>query len=205
MTVPVFIASLALLFTVGSFYWIQARKGRLKLYPVVTFSAQMTKDRLVLRIPVITFNSGALPRVVTALRLVATDERGASVVMDCQTFRKTVGPVKDDLEDMAHAYSVPGRQVVTKYAHFVVDALPRFTKPQPVVFEMQAMLDQSTSWRRLGGLTMHTEIIHTSSYISYSNSPDVWPANLLSDAAEYRSYIHDPDDMPLDTNGNPVH
>ncbi len=53
MTAPVFISCLALIFTVGSFYWLQARKGRLKLYPVITFSGYWNKSRLVLRLPVI--------------------------------------------------------------------------------------------------------------------------------------------------------
>lgn len=205
MTESAFISILALVFAVGSFYWLQARPGGLRLYPVVTFSGYMNKERMVLRIPVITFNSGARPRVVTALRLVTVDESNAEIVMECHSFRKTVGPGKDDHEDMAHAYSVPSRQVVTKHAHFAVDALPRFTKPRPVVFELQAMVDQSTKWRRLGRLTMHTEIIYTPSYITYSNNPGAWPTSLLPDAEAYRAVLYGSDEMPLDAYGNSVY
>lgn len=90
MTAHVFICCLALFFTIGSFYWLQARKGRLKLYPVVTFSGYRNKSRLVLRLPVILFNSGACPRVITALRLVTTDDTGTKIVRGCHSLRKTI-------------------------------------------------------------------------------------------------------------------
>lgn len=107
MTAPVFISCLALLFTIGSFYWLQARKGQLKLYPVITFSGYWNTSRLVLRLPVILFNSGARPRVITALRLVTTGDKGTRIVLECHSFRKTIDPMSEDMEDMAHAYAIP--------------------------------------------------------------------------------------------------
>ncbi|WP_144406281.1 hypothetical protein [Arthrobacter sp. SPG23] len=203
MTESVFIASLALVFTISSFYWLQARRGRLKLYPVVTFSGYITKTRMVLRIPVILFNSGARPRVVTALRLVATDERGKEVILECQSFRKTIDPRAEDMDDMAHAYAIPARQVVTKHAHFAMDAMPVFT--QSVPFQVQAMVDGRTTWRKLGVAKMHTEIMYTSSYITYSNNPGVWPPNLVHDAELYRGLLFAAEKMPIDSHGNPIH
>lgn len=205
MTAPVFISCLALLFTIGSFYWLQARKGRLKLYPVITFSGYWNKSRLVLRLPVILFNSGARPRVITALRLVTTDDEGTRIVLECHSFRKTIDPTSEDMEDMAHAYAIPGRQVVTKHAHFAVDSLPVFNQAGPASFQMQALVDDSIRWRKMGDVMVHVEIMYTSSYITYSNNPGVWPANLQDDAAGYRALLYGAEAMPLDAHGNPVH
>lgn len=201
---PVFIACLALLFTVGSFYWLQARKGRLKLYPVVTFSGFMTKERMVLRLPVIIFNSGARPRVVTALRLVALDDAGERVVMECQSFRKTISPETDDREDSAHAYAIAGRQVVTKHAQFQVERLPLFDMPTPVTFDVEAMLDHSTKWGRLGRVVVHTQIIWTPAFIGYSNNPGLWPSWVMPRSAQYRRELRGLESVPVDAHGNEV-
>ncbi|MEV7648187.1 hypothetical protein [Arthrobacter sp. NPDC089319] len=197
MTAPVFISCLALFFTIGSFYWLQARKGRLKLYPVITFSGFWNKSRLVLRLPMILFNSGACPRVITALRLVTTDDKGTNIELECHSFRRTIGPTSEDMEDMAHAYTIPPRQVVTKYAHFAVDSLPAFNQAGPVSFQVQALVDDSTVWRKLGDLVVHIEIMYTSSYITYSNNPGVWPTNLKDDAESYRALLFGAEALPL--------
>lgn len=205
MTAPVLISCLALIFTVGSFYWLQARKGRLKLYPVMTFSGYWKKSRLVLRLPVILFNSGARPRVINALRLVTTDDVGKRITLECHSFRKTIDPTSEDMEDMAHAYAIPGRQVVTKHAHFAVDSLPVLDRADPTSFEVEALVDDSTKWRKLGAVTVHVEIMHTSSYITYSNNPGVWPAGLEADAARYRALLYGVEAQPLKAHDNSVH
>ncbi|MFE4545648.1 hypothetical protein [Arthrobacter sp. NPDC056727] len=171
---------------------------------MITFSGYWKKSRLVLRLPVILFNSGARPRVITALRLVTTDKEGKKVVLECQSFRKTVDPTPDDMEDMAHAYAVPARQVVTKHAHFAVDSLPVFNQVGPTPFQVQALVDAGTRWRELGDVAVHVEIMHTPSYITYSNNPGVWPANLREDAARYRALVFGADALPMDANGESV-
>ncbi|AOT05774.1 hypothetical protein [Arthrobacter sp. U41] len=172
---------------------------------MVTFSGYWNKSRLVLRLPVILFNSGARPRVITALRLVTTDDKGKRIVLECHSFRKTIDPTSEDMEDMAHAYAIPARQVVTKHAHFAVDSLPVFNQAEPASFQVQALVDDSTNWRKVGDVMVHVEIIYTSSYITYSNNPGVWPANLQDDAAGYRALLYGAEAMPLDAHGNSVH
>jgi hypothetical protein len=50
------------------------------------------------------------------------------------------------MEDMAHAYAVPARQVTTKHAHFAVDSLPVFNQAGPASFQMEALVDDSIKW-----------------------------------------------------------
>ena len=63
------IASLALLFTVGSFWWLNARQGRLKSYEPQSFAACRIPDKLRLLFPLVLYNSGATPIVVQDMRL----------------------------------------------------------------------------------------------------------------------------------------
>jgi hypothetical protein len=63
------IASLALLFTVGSFWWLNARQGRLKSSEPQSFAACRTPDKLRLLFPLVIYNSGATPIIVQDMQL----------------------------------------------------------------------------------------------------------------------------------------
>src|SRR6266496_3174530 len=63
------VASLALVFTIGSFWWLNARQGRLKSFEPQSFAACRTPDILRLRFPLVFYNTGAKPIVVQDMRL----------------------------------------------------------------------------------------------------------------------------------------
>lgn len=190
MNLPsVIVACCALLFTVGSFYWLQARKGRLKLYPVTTFSGAAANGKVTLRMPVIIYNTGARPRVVTGVRL--RWQGDGLFRFECHTFRKTVEPTPEDTEDYAHPYVVPGRSVVTKYAHFAGDGFARHLSAESSIFDVEVMLDDQTEWRVLGPVRIHTEIMYSLGYVTYTNNSDLWPAGILSDAQDFRDRLEE--------------
>lgn len=64
------LAAFSLLFTVFSFWWLQARTGRLIGYAPATFTSHISNKSISVRIPVVTYNSGARGRIVRELRLV---------------------------------------------------------------------------------------------------------------------------------------
>jgi len=68
-TPSLFISILALLFTVGSFFWIQVRRGRLRSYTPFAYAAAFTAQKLVIVLPVVLHNPGPAPIVVLDLRL----------------------------------------------------------------------------------------------------------------------------------------
>lgn len=188
MTLPsVIVASLALVFTVGSFYWLQARKGRLKLYPVTTFGGAASNETFTLRMPIIIYNTGAIPRVVTGIRLRLQGNR--TIVFECVSFRKTMEPTPNDSEDYAHPYVVPGRSVVTKYAHFFAEDFARHLNHRPSVFELEVWLDDCTGWKVLGKIEVHAEVMHTSRYSTYSNSSGLWSVDSESDGQKHRERL----------------
>ena len=186
---PVIVACCALLFTVGSFYWLQARKGRLKLYPVITFSGMVNERRIALRMPIIIYNTGARPRVISAIRLRWQGDR--EFLLECHTFRKTIDPKPEDTEDYAHPYVVPGRSVVTKYAHFMADGFARHLSDKPSIYDVEVMLDDDTAWKVLGPVLLHTEIMNNRSYVTYSNNPGVWPDGILTQAQSFRAELEE--------------
>lgn len=188
MDAPVLVALCALLFTVGSFYWLQARKGRLKLYPVMTFGGRVTEENFALRVPIIIYNSGARPRVITAIRL--RWQGDGNFLFECHTFRKALQAKRDDTEDYAHPYVISGRSVVTKYAHFVGDGFGEHLSDKPSTFDVEVILDDSMQWTVLGLVQIHTEIMYSTTYdIVYSNNPGVWPEGIMHRAGRRRAAI----------------
>ena len=55
------IATLALLFAVGSFWWLHARHGRLKSYAPEAFAGYMKPEEVTIRLPLAIANTGAAP------------------------------------------------------------------------------------------------------------------------------------------------
>lgn len=111
----VIVAALALLFTVASFWWIQVRRGRLVSYEPQTYSGYTTSGGFRFRVPLTIYNTGARTLVVTDLRLRFVDQ---DVAVPMITFRRTVRPGTDDVEDFAHPLTIPGRSAVSRFVEF---------------------------------------------------------------------------------------
>lgn len=67
------IAVLALLFTVGSFWWLSARAGRLTLATPRTYAYAGPAGTLRLRFPLTFYNTGARDLIVEDLRVTSAD------------------------------------------------------------------------------------------------------------------------------------
>lgn len=63
------VACLALLFTICSFWWLNARRGKVRGFPPSSFAASFGPRRLLLFLPLVLLNDGAAPVVVTDLRV----------------------------------------------------------------------------------------------------------------------------------------
>ncbi|MBF4993648.1 hypothetical protein ITX31_05940 [Arthrobacter gandavensis] len=181
------VSVLALAFTIVSFYWLQARKGCLKLYPVSTFSGAAADPYFLLRLPIMIYNSGAKPRVVSGLRLRLQGEESA--LLECHTFRTGARPKSEDIEDFFHPYVVPGREVITKFAHFRGEGFSRLLTDVPSSFVVEVQHEGKSKWKALGELVVHTETMFTGNYISYSNNSGVWRAEQLDEAKKWRKKL----------------
>lgn len=179
------IAAAALLFTVASFWWLQARRGRLSCFPVQTFSGFLAADSAVLRIPLTIFNSGAVPIVVADLRLRMRTPEAEDLLMHFRSFRKSLLPESGDVHDFAHPFSIPGRDVVARHVEFASLVGPAsLVSGNSAVAVVEALLDHDDQWIELGRFPVHVEIMaHTGTYVTYSNRAHVWPPGLAEQAA----------------------
>jgi hypothetical protein len=181
----VIISVTALLFTITSFWWLQARRGRLTCFPVQTFSGYLKRDGAALRIPLSIFNSGAVPLVVTDLRLRLLLPDSEDLLMHFRTLRRSVRTDSDDVEDFAHAYSVAGRSVDTRMVEFALNTSPLpLLYGHPAIGVVEAQIGDLPRWVELGRFPIHVETMaHPGNYITYSNQQHVWPDGLLAEAA----------------------
>ncbi len=184
------VTCLALLFTVASFWWLQARRGRLACFPVQQFAGYLDADRVTVRIPLSIYNHGAAARVVSQLRLTLRPQEGASVVLHALTFRRTLKPMIDDVEDFVHPYAVPGRTVVSRHVEFSspdgVGPSAALLSGHAVTAVVEALIDHDGErWTKLGGFPLHVEAMaHVGRYVAYGNQPRQWPEDLLDEAAK---------------------
>lgn len=172
MAPAIFISACALLFTVGSFWWLHARPGRLVLTEIRIFSGYVRPDRAALRVPVTLYNTGAKPRVVVDLRL-HLSSGGLSATAATSVFRSAIRPGPSDVEDFPYPYVVPGRTVVTKFVDFRADPAVMCTGT-PADAVLEALVDRR-GWREVGSGAIRTDAMADPSvYITYSNDPLHW-------------------------------
>jgi hypothetical protein len=114
------IALLALLFTIGSFWWLQARQGKLRSYRPHTFALIHGSSKVRLRFPLVFYNTGAKPIVIRDMRLTFPGQPGIEP-LPWRTFRSQLKPDTDDGERLPAVFSVPGRQAQQQFIEFGVD------------------------------------------------------------------------------------
>ena len=183
----VLVASLALIFTVLSFWWLNARAGRLVFYPVMTFAGYINAQTLVVQIPVVVHNTGAKPRVIRALRLQGVDQSNSVFRLAAQTFETKLDPGNDD-SDFVHAFAIDGRSVITKYVKFSTKAVPLLEPGKSIKLVLQGLVDESDRWVGLKTLDVHVGTL-TGSFLTMSNNPDHWQSSTVADGREHQEAV----------------
>lgn len=183
----VLVASLALLFTVSSFWWLNARTGRLIFYSVMTFGGFINARSLVIQIPVVVHNTGAKPRVIRALRLQGMDQSNSIFRLAAQTFETKLQPGNDE-SDFVHAFAVAGRSVVTKYVKFSTKAVPLLEPGKSIKLVLQGLVDESDSWVGLKTLDIHVGTL-VESFLTMSNNPDHWQSSTLANGRQHQKAL----------------
>jgi len=118
MTASTVIALSALAFTIASFWWLQARRGRLTSFEPQAYACYVQPSGFRPRLPLTIFNTGARTIVVTDLRARFDDVGRTAPVI---TFRRSLKPGPDDVADFAHPFPVPGRSATSHFVEFGSD------------------------------------------------------------------------------------
>ena len=167
----VLIAVCALLFTVASFWWLNARRGRLKSFEPHTFSAGIPSHMVRLRFPIVLYNTGAVPIVVQNLRVRFPKERD-SEPLPWVGWRFQIRPDEHESHDFPAVFAVPGRRAHQMFVEFGGPSLG-FTlerRDYPALVEIK--LGHKKKWKRLIKFTFHAgEISDPDSYVTYENTP----------------------------------
>ena len=106
-----------LLFTVGTFWWNNWRRGTLRAGIPRTFGAHQDAKTVRVLLPVAISNTGAIPIVVTALRLKIGEH--SPVTLAWQATRPSMRLRGDETFEYAANFIVPGRASIVKCCEFV--------------------------------------------------------------------------------------
>lgn len=155
MTPSLVIAVLALLFSVVSFWWLQARRGRLTMSGIPAFAGFASSGKLNIRLPILLYNTGARTRLVEELRLVIPSWQDG--VAQWQTFHGTLKPQpgNDDTTDFAAPYPIDGRRAVAQFIKFTFPLDEALPEPRATLCRVEARLDGTSSWTNVGAFTLY--------------------------------------------------
>jgi hypothetical protein len=165
------IACLALVFTIGSFWWLNARQGQLKSFEPHSFAACVTPMLSRFRFPLVLYNTGAKPIIVQNLRL-RFPEKGPTF-LPWTTTRSQLMPTPDDGPALPAAFSIPGRTAQQIFMEF--GAPIPFPGGVPAV-DYQAQIDVKVGhhqgWDHLITFTLRTtQMTDPNFYVAYPNIP----------------------------------
>jgi hypothetical protein len=164
-----FIACLALMFTIGSFWWLNARQGRLLTFEPHSFAAAATSDRSRLRLPLVFYNTGAKPIIVQNLRLWILGSE--PTLLAWIATRSQLMPDPGDLADLQGVFSIPGRTAQQKFMEF--GGIPARDMPaHDCQVQIDVKLGHRNQWDPLIIFTLWaTRITDPRHYITYPNLP----------------------------------
>ena len=172
--VPTFVAILALLFTVASFWWMNARRGRLVSYAPHSFAgANPVGSSSLIRLPLVLYNTGATPIVVQDLRLVLESADGSSdLVLPWAIERAELKPHKDDGHQMPAVFSVGGRTADRRFIEFALDRDNPPLQLRAYVARAEARIGRREGWTQIVSFVLYADqIIRPEQFLSYRNGP----------------------------------
>lgn len=168
------IATCALVFTVASFWWIHARQGKLRGFEPHTYAAVVGgAELLLIRLPLVLYNTGPKPIVVQNLRLMFPDGPAGFGGLPWRNTRSQLKPVPEDLGDLPAVFAVPGR---TAQPWFIEFGGP-FPGIVPEAREYIVRVEAKLGHRRQDWTTVLTfplraqNMTNPSAYIAHSNNP----------------------------------
>jgi hypothetical protein len=148
MTAAVFVSACALAFTVGSFWWVHARRGHLEVAAPRTYAFFVT-SHVRLRFPFAFYNTGARAFVVGDLRVVFADEPSRPPLRWIRTHQR-LRPDNEDGHTFATPFAVPGRNTRETIMEFGQDPTTWFPDPlSKHKLRLEAQLHNDNRWKEL--------------------------------------------------------
>ncbi|MFF0760599.1 hypothetical protein ACFYWH_11215 [Streptomyces sp. NPDC003737] len=166
------VAGCALVFTVASFWWLNARQGKLKSYEPHSFAGVATQQLTVVRLPLVFYNTGPKPIVVQNLQLRFPDEPDSLLPLPWRNSWAQLRPVSEDHAAMPAVFAVEGRKAEQLFIEFGAPFPGFIPQARDYTIALEATLGHRKGWRPLLTFTLRmSNMISPSQYITYSNSP----------------------------------
>ncbi|MGW4518655.1 hypothetical protein ACWEO4_43720 [Streptomyces sp. NPDC004393] len=167
-----FVSVCALLFTVASFWWLNARQGRLKSWEPHSFAAIVDCSMARLRLPIVLHNTGAKPIVVQDLMLTFPDEPASHLPLLWMSSPSCLQPGPDEERNLPAGFAVAGREARQLILEFEAPFSGFVPEARDYKVQMQARLGHRKGWRPLLTFTFRAaNIIDPHRYAVYSNAP----------------------------------
>jgi hypothetical protein len=176
--VSLFVATLALVFTVGSSWWLHARRGRLRAIGEPRSFALSTSGGLLLNLPLVLSNSGPTPVVGINLRL-RFEKPGLPETVPFTATRPGVQPKGDDLRPLATAVVLKGHEAMLICCEFTRRPFPVELAEGELSVTVEALEKRSWGkprWRTLVTFPLRISknvVDKQASYIAHDNSSEV--------------------------------
>ncbi|WP_143658460.1 hypothetical protein [Streptomyces sp. Tue6028] len=176
------VGAMALLFTVATFWWLNARLGALKSWEPQTYAMSLSPDYVRARLPLVLFNTGARSIVVLDMRMRFPDEPEAIWPLRWTGMSDELMPKSADDVVAPAGFAIGGRTAEQRVVSFSVPSpgfIPEVREYQVV---LEAVLGQRKLWQRaLRRDSRWQPFLHftlrlgpmqySGSYGAYSNSP----------------------------------
>jgi hypothetical protein len=193
ITPSVAIAVCALLFTVGSFWWIQVRRGALRSYPPLIYSAVFSHQKTMIVLPLIVHNPAPASLAVVGMRLVldvhGRDRSGSASganagdmavlprIMGWNAYRSDI--YGDSGRTFAAPFAVEGRKAVEKFVEFQWDDVKILFEHGPYRATVEVNIHPRPWWRRrewreLVSFDLNTQLSEAdpSVFVTRNNDPE---------------------------------
>jgi hypothetical protein len=179
ITPPVVVAVCALLFTVGSFWWIQARRGRLRAYGPHAYGGCLAGNKKLLILPLIIHNPAPAPLAVVNTRLLLSPIGGGETTFFYWHAIQTALTGVNETRVFASPFPVEGRRAVEKFLEFQCNRpeVRLDNGPYSAVVEVQVEPSwrRPPRWSRLVRFTLNTQLITEArgALLQRSNDPEL--------------------------------
>lgn len=143
--IAIVMSVLALAFTTFSFWWMNWRNGYLKVGNIRTYAAVSNGNQLIIELPIIFFNPGALPVLVENLRLTFPDRGGPHTALYFNATVEKIGT--DEGRAFATPFAIHKGQAVLKICEFQRLRSGFAFEEEDYEIAIEALLDGTSNWK----------------------------------------------------------
>ncbi|MER7183491.1 hypothetical protein ABT404_29150 [Streptomyces hyaluromycini] len=166
------VSTCALLFTVASFWWLNARQGRLKAWEPHSFAVIVHSSMARLRLPLVLHNTGPKPIVVQDLVLTFPDEPASHLPLLWVSAPSRLQPGPDEEARLPAGFVVAGREARQLFLEFEAPFSGFLPEARDYKVQIQARVGHRRGWRPLLTFTLRAaNIVDPDRYTVYNNAP----------------------------------